>query len=115
MKRAMNIAHAAKSEPAVLFAFDLLELRGKNLRGLPLVKRKASLHAVLKRSERIRYVQHIGEEGERLFRQAEQLGVEGIVAKPADSPYYRGRSSRWLKIKTTAGRAIDEERAKWNE
>jgi bifunctional non-homologous end joining protein LigD len=115
MKRSVNIAHAAKTEPAVLFAFDMLELCGKDLRRLPLLRRKAALEKVLKGSDRVLYVQHIGEEGERLFRQAEELGIEGVVAKPADSAYYRGRSSGWLKIKTSAGRAIDEERAKWNE
>jgi ATP-dependent DNA ligase len=39
----------------------------------------------------------------------------GIVAKRADAPYRRGRSSDWVKIKTPAGRAIDEMRAKWGE
>ena len=58
---------------------------------------------------------HVGEEGERLFAAAEQLELEGIVAKPAKSPYYRGRESGWLKIKTAAGSAVDEERRKWNE
>jgi ATP-dependent DNA ligase len=43
------------------------------------------------------------------------MRLEGIVAKRVDSPYRRGRSGDWVKIKTGAGRAIDEERAKWNE
>lgn len=46
---------------------------------------------------------------------AAELGVEGIVAKRAAAAYPRGRTSDWVKIKTGAGRAIDEERAKWNE
>jgi bifunctional non-homologous end joining protein LigD len=36
----------------------------------------------------------------RLFQAAAELGVEGIVAKRADSPYRRGRTSDWVKIKT---------------
>ena len=36
------------------------------------------------------------------------MRLEGIVAKHADSPYRRGRSGDWVKIKTGAGRAIDE-------
>jgi ATP-dependent DNA ligase len=47
-----------------------------------------------------RYVQHIGENGMRLFQAAAELGVEGVVAKRADSPYRRGRTSDWVKIKT---------------
>jgi len=39
----------------------------------------------------------------------------GIVAKPADAPYRKGRASSWLKIKTPYGRHTDAERAKWNE
>jgi ATP-dependent DNA ligase len=39
----------------------------------------------------------------------------GIVAQRADPIYTRGRSHAWIKIKTEAGRATDDERAKWNE
>jgi len=113
--RLMNIVHAAETDPAVLFVFDLLMLRGKDLRKRPLEARKELLKKELEGSDRVRYVTHIGEEGERLFAAAEQLGLEGIVAKPAKSFYYRGRESGWLKIKTAAGLAIDAERRKWNE
>jgi ATP-dependent DNA ligase len=115
LKRRISIDHAAKTTPAAIFAFDILELRGKDMRQLPLLKRKTLLKHALTGSPRIRYLDHIGENGERLFVAAEKLGVEGIVAKPADSQYRRGRASGWLKVKTSAGRAIDEERAKWNE
>lgn len=37
------------------------------------------------------------------------------IRKRADAAYPRGRTSGWVKIKTGVGRAIDEERAKWNE
>jgi ATP-dependent DNA ligase len=50
-----------------------------------------------------------------LFKVADGVGFERIVAKRADAPYPRGRSSDWLKIKTSHGRHIDAERAKWNE
>jgi ATP-dependent DNA ligase len=51
----------------------------------------------------------------RSERAAAELGVEGIVAKRADAPYPRGRTTVWIKIKTPAGKAIEAERAKWNE
>lgn len=110
-----SIDHAARTEPAAIFAFDLLELRGKDLRRLPLLKRKAQLERLLRKSTRIRYLTRIGEDGERLYAAAATLELEGIVAKRADAPYRRGRSSDWVKIKTPAGRAIDEMRAKWGE
>jgi bifunctional non-homologous end joining protein LigD len=110
-----RIAAAAKTNPAAIFAFDLLELEGKDIRPQPLLKRKALLQRVLKNSHRICYCQHVGEVGERLFQKAEELGLEGIIAKKADSPYPRGRTPNWIKVKTSHGRHVDEERAKWNE
>src|SRR5918999_4031551 len=69
-----RIGRAAASKPAAVFAFDLLQLRGKDLRALPLLKRKAALQKELRRTERIVYCQHVGESGEKLFQAAEQLG-----------------------------------------
>jgi bifunctional non-homologous end joining protein LigD len=60
---------------------------------LPLLKRKAALHKELSRTERIVYCQHVGESGEKLFQAAEQLGLEGVIGKRADSPYIRGRTT----------------------
>jgi bifunctional non-homologous end joining protein LigD len=73
------------------------------------------LKKTLRGADRIVCTEHIGENGERLFQAAEKLGLGGIIGKRADSAYTRGRSPNWVKIKTAAGRAIDEERAKWNE
>jgi bifunctional non-homologous end joining protein LigD len=88
-----SIGVAARSRPAAVFAFDLLQLRGKNLRALPLLKRKAALQKELRRSERIIYCQHVGESGEKLFQAADQLGLEGLIGKRADSRYVRGRGT----------------------
>jgi bifunctional non-homologous end joining protein LigD len=115
MKRPEVIARASVEDPAVMFAFDLLELGGRDVRRQRYEKRKSMLREVLHDSTRVRYLSHIGEEGERLFKAAEKLGLEGIVAKPIDAPYYRGRESGWLKIKTSAGIATDAQRAQWNE
>ncbi len=115
LKRPDAIARASRAEPSVVFAFDLLAFNGKDLRSQPLLKRKDVLKEALRGSDRIRYTAHIGEQGERLFSMAQSLGLEGIIAKRADSGYPRGRTSDWVKIKTAAGRAIDEERAEWNE
>ena len=110
-----RVGRAAASKPAAVFAFDLLAIEGKDLRAMPLLKRKAALQKALKRTERIVYCQHVGESGEKLFLAADQLGLEGVIGKRADSPYLRGRTTNWVKVKTAHGRHIDEERAKWNE
>jgi bifunctional non-homologous end joining protein LigD len=115
LTRDISIEHAARTSPAVLYAFDLLEHKGKDLRERPLLKRKESLREAIATATRIRAVDHFVRDGITLFQLAAKNGIEGIVAKRADSPYKAGRSPDWIKIKTPVGREIDEQRAKWNE
>ena len=95
--------------------FDILQIAGDDVRSRMLLDRKALLKETLASKKRIRYVDQTEEEGVGLFKIADKLELEGIVAKRADAPYPRGRSSDWVKIKTAHGRQIDAERAKWNE
>jgi bifunctional non-homologous end joining protein LigD len=46
-------------------------------------------------------VTHIEEHGQAAFAHAVELGLEGVVAKRADSPYREGRQHAWRKIKNT--------------
>src|ERR1700687_2826305 len=87
--------------PVVYFAFDLLYCDGYDLHETPLLDRKQLLHRLLRTSERFRYSDHQLEHGKELFEMAAQKGLEGIVAKRADSPYLSGRSPYWLKLKIT--------------
>jgi bifunctional non-homologous end joining protein LigD len=82
-------------------AFDIMFHAGEDLRGLSLVDRKERLKSVLPKSPLIIYSEHWAEHGTRLFKKAEKLGLEGIMAKRAKSTYLSGaRSKDWLKIKT---------------
>ena len=47
----------------------------------------------------IRYSEHFAEDGQLVWEQACQMGLEGIVSKRADAPYRPGRSDTFLKIK----------------
>jgi ATP-dependent DNA ligase len=66
-----------------LYAFDLIELNGDDLRREPLEVRKATLASVLKRAAPgLRLDEHIEhEDGETVFRHACKMGLEGIVSK----------------------------------
>ena len=99
LQRRADIARAAVSLPATYYAFDLLAFEGYDLRGLPLLERKALLRKVLPTTGPTRYTDHIPERGEAMFRQIAGLGLEGVVAKRADSVYVSGRSRRWLKVR----------------
>ena len=116
LKRRISIDDASRTRPAVLFAFDVLAVGDVDVRSLPLLERKAMMQRdVIKSAGRVRPTGYFTTEGVKLFQIAAQTGFEGIVAKRADSRYRRGPSNDWIKIKTSIGRAIDEERASWHE
>jgi bifunctional non-homologous end joining protein LigD len=89
------------SRDAFLYAFDLLELDGKDLRHWPWVTRRARLEQFLRGTEPgIRLSEHVDAvDGATLFHNACRMGLEGIVAKRRDSRYRSGRSTDWIKIK----------------
>src|SRR2546430_3015246 len=96
---AREAKRAAIESPATLYVFDLLAFEGHDLRKLPLIKRKEILQKILPLTGPLRYSEHFAKNGEALYEQVVNLGLEGIVAKKADSPYRSGRSSDWLKIR----------------
>jgi bifunctional non-homologous end joining protein LigD len=94
-----------------LYAFDLIELNGDDLRRDPLEVRKATLASVLaKAAPGLRLNEHIEhDDGETVFRHACKLGLEGIVSKRTGSPYRSGRSPDWLKMKNPNAPAVKRE------
>jgi bifunctional non-homologous end joining protein LigD len=93
-----------------LYAFDLIELGGDDLRCEPLDVRKATLRSLLvKVAPGLRWNEHIEGNGETIFRHACKLGLEGIVSKRKDSPYRSGRSPDWLKMKNPDAPAVKRE------
>jgi bifunctional non-homologous end joining protein LigD len=94
-----------------LYAFDLIELNGTDLRREPLQVRKATLASVLvKAGPGIRFNEHLEyDDGETVFRHACKLGFEGIVSKREDSRYRSGRSRDWLKFKNPNAPAMKRE------
>lgn len=100
LTRALDIRRAAVENPVTFFAFDLLAAEDFDLRPLPLTKRKELLRKLLPPAGLIRFLDHFQGEGEVLYQQVRKLGLEGIVAKRADSTYRAGRSSSWIKVRT---------------
>ncbi|WP_235538138.1 ATP-dependent DNA ligase [Sphingomonas sp. Root720] len=95
---------ALKGAPASIdyYAFDLLELNGEDLTGLPLTARKEKLRAILPEGNpRIRYSEHIEGNGEKLLNSFCEAGLEGVISKLATAKYIGSRSGAWLKAKCT--------------
>jgi bifunctional non-homologous end joining protein LigD len=105
--------HRRRAAPdAVLHAFDLLELNGKDLRPLPLGERKAKLARLLASSTAgIVFNEHTHEDGPTVFQHACRFGLEGIVSKRLDAAYRSGPSRDWLKIKNPDSPAMRRARA----
>jgi bifunctional non-homologous end joining protein LigD len=102
ISRFQLLQNAFRAEAKLLYcAFDIMFCDGEDLRGLPLLERKRRLWRTLPRHSLLSFSEHRLEHGIRYFKEAEKRGLEGIMAKRADSLYRSGtRSADWLKIKT---------------
>ena len=96
---------------AFLYAFDLLELDGADMRREPIEVRKATLASILRKSRHgVRLNEHLEyPEGDVVFRHACKMGLEGIVSKRLGSRYRSGRSPDWLKFKNPNAPAVRRE------
>src|SRR5262245_59821603 len=93
-----------------LFAFDLLELNGQDLRRAPLEVRKRQLASLLRSAKvGLQFNHHLDLPGGVVFRHACKLGFEGIVSKRLGSCYRSGRSPDGLKMKNHAAPAVKRE------
>jgi bifunctional non-homologous end joining protein LigD len=90
-----------RKSPVYFYAFDLLQLDGKSLVGLPLEARKRVLEKLCAGTgDLIRYSGAIGGVAERLLEEVKRRGLEGIIGKQRNSVYEPGRrSGAWIKLK----------------
>ncbi|MEM7050984.1 MAG: DNA ligase D [Acidobacteriota bacterium] len=99
LSRRSDVERAAIHNPTFLYVFDLLAFEGYDLRALPLVDRKAVLREVLPAAGPLRFTDHVEEHGEALWKAVREMGLEGLIAKQADSPYSGRRSPTWVKVR----------------
>ncbi len=83
------------------YIFDLLYMEGRDLMALPLWTRKGMLKNAFSWGGPIRYTGHFTD-GQALFKKMCGKGMEGVIAKRAQSPYVQKRSSDWQKFKCKA-------------
>lgn len=83
------------------YAFDLLNLHGRDTMRLPLLQRKALLKSLVKgKSDCVRFSDVLPGTLAEITGQLSAYGLEGIIAKDRDSEYEPGRRSDcWLKVK----------------
>jgi bifunctional non-homologous end joining protein LigD len=116
LSRFEELSRREAARTAILYAFDLIELDGKDLRRRPFLDRKAALTRLLGGIKAgILLNEHIPEDGPTVFAFACRLGAEGIVSKRVDGTYRSGPSRVWIKVRNPASVAVQRERSeRWN-
>jgi len=97
-----RIAERAARMPAIFACFDLLFLKGRDIRREPFEARRGLLHALHAESGGFFLVPQMmdGELAWKVWVTCE--GGEGIMMKDLNAPYTGSRSGAWIKIKAWA-------------
>ena len=97
--------------PTCVYAFDLLELQGRDLREQPLVQRRAQLQTLLRRTkyDLLRFSDSFPD-ANALLVECSRRGLEAFVAKRKDAHYRSGARSGWVKVKTSEWRTKNQGR-----
>jgi bifunctional non-homologous end joining protein LigD len=111
-----ELSRREAARTAVLYAFDLIEHDGEDLRNRPFLDRKAALAWLLRDTEAgILLNEHIAEDGATVFAHACSLGAEGIVSKKINGSYHSGSCRAWIKVRNPTSIAVQRERSeRWN-
>jgi bifunctional non-homologous end joining protein LigD len=81
------------------YLFDIPHLEGHDTTALPERTRKRLLRGALAFHGHVHFLPHRNRDGEKLFVEACRRGLEGLIAKRAESRYSSSRSKDWLKLK----------------
>src|SRR5882757_5560909 len=116
LSRFEELRRRSAARTAILYAFDLIEHDGEDLRDRPFLDRKAALARLLRDTEAaILLNEHVGGDGPTVFEHACRLGAEGIVYKKVDGTYRSGPCPVWIEVRNPASIAVQQERSEnWN-
>ena len=98
---ASRAAKLARETPASFVAFDLLAANGKSLMDRPQSERRVQLEKLLSKIGPPVYLTPMTTDRKQALEwldQFEGAGLDGVIAKPADSPYQPGKRAM-LKVK----------------
>jgi DNA ligase D-like protein (predicted ligase) len=101
--------YGSAGAPLHFFIFDVLVLKGKDVMGEPLIKRRELIeqHALPELADPIRYSPVLEGTLKQLVQSVKAQGLEGLVAKRRDSKYEPGlRSGAWQKMRVNAGQEL---------
>jgi bifunctional non-homologous end joining protein LigD len=87
--------------PIVFYVFDIMQVDGRGLTGLPLTARKEVLAKFCEGlGDPLRFSGEISGDASTLLKEVQRRGLEGLIGKLRDSRYEAGgRSGSWIKLK----------------
>ena len=100
-QKLQNAFDANRPQDIAVYFFDIPYLNGYDLRGVPLVQRRAILKALLEPvdDDALRFSEDFEFNVDDLLKSACDMALEGIIGKRRDSTYTPGRSNAWIKLK----------------
>ncbi|MCK9510318.1 MAG: DNA ligase D [Pigmentiphaga sp.] len=96
-----NAFDGESTRDLVYYVFDVPYAEGRDLRPLPLVRRREWLRALVEQSptDRVRFSAAFEAKPADLVASACQLGFEGVIGKRKAAPYAQRRNADWIKLK----------------
>jgi bifunctional non-homologous end joining protein LigD len=100
-QKLQNAFDTNRPQDIVIYFFDIPFLNGYDLRGVPLIQRRAILQALLEPldDDVLRFSADFEFGADDLLKSACDMALEGIIGKRRDSTYTSGRSKTWIKLK----------------
>jgi bifunctional non-homologous end joining protein LigD len=96
------VMRAARRHRLLVFAFDLLNRNGVDLRRLPLIDRRIRLLGTISRSRvPILHVLPCFDETTELVEAMARYEIDGIISKRRVAPYRSGHCHDWVKVEIT--------------
>jgi ATP-dependent DNA ligase len=98
---ASRVARLAKETPASFVAFDVLQVDGKEVGGLPQSERRSLLEKLLAKAAPPLYLTPVTRDpalARDWLARFEGAGLDGVIAKPAGQPYAPGKRTM-VKVK----------------
>ncbi|TVY08120.1 ATP-dependent DNA ligase [Paenibacillus cremeus] len=94
-----SIATSSRHRPVTYMVWDILFYNGRDLRNLPLLKRRSILESVLESEESvIRIVPQLDGCGDELWKEVQERSMKGMIAKRKTSVYTPRHSKEWLQV-----------------
>lgn len=98
LKPKSRIQSFSTQRPVRYIIWDILFHKGRDVRHMPLVKRRALLESLLEENDLFQLIPQTETRGEELFQTIIDKSMQGMIAKHKGSPYVSRLSHDWIQI-----------------